>query len=351
MSSRRLRVLTWHVHGNYLWYLSETPCDFVLPVVPSDMHESGSDNPWGHGYGGRGSTFPFGENIKECPFDELKSQRFDCILYQSRKHYESDQQELLSSAQQRLPKIYIEHDPPWDDVTDQCHWFKEANGMLVHVTHFNRLMWHSGNVETRVVEHGVKVPESARYTGELPRGVTALNHLKRRGRKVGSDVFEQLGRHTPIDLIGMAAEESGGIGEIQPTELAHYIAKYRYFFSPIRYTSLGLAILEAMSVGLPIVGLATCELATVITNGSNGYLETDLAKLLEHMQRLVSDPAEARKLGEAARRVASERFNIKRFADDWHCLLWDVAGDSVPRNLSRSRELLEQTETGFEVTR
>ncbi len=360
MNPRRLRVLTWHVHGNYLWYLSETPCDFILPVGGhGDSNRKGADATGanrngpelGHGYGGRGTTFPFHGNVSECPIDELKSQRFDCVLFQSRKHYEVDQYELLSPAQRRLPKIYLEHDPPWEDVTDQDHWFDESNGMLVHVTHFNRLMWRSARVESRVIEHGVKVPESARYTGELPRGITALNHLARRGRKVGADIYAQLTKQTPVDLVGMAAEEAGGIGEIKPTELAHYIAKYRYFFSPIRYTSLGLAILEAMTVGLPIVGLATCELATIITNGCTGYLETDVSKLLGHMRRLADDPGEAKKLGDAARELACERFSIERFAEDWQRLLWDVGGDSVPRRLSQSVNLTDPTREDFEVTR
>ncbi|RPJ39612.1 MAG: glycosyltransferase family 1 protein, partial [Chloroflexi bacterium] len=33
-SSRRKRVLTWHVHGNYLYYLTQAPHDFFLPVRP-----------------------------------------------------------------------------------------------------------------------------------------------------------------------------------------------------------------------------------------------------------------------------------------------------------------------------
>lgn len=31
---RPLRVLTWHIHGSYLYYLSQTPVEFYLPVKP-----------------------------------------------------------------------------------------------------------------------------------------------------------------------------------------------------------------------------------------------------------------------------------------------------------------------------
>jgi len=45
-------------------------------------------------------------------------------------------------------------------------------------------------------------------------------------------------------------------------------AEYRFFFNPVRYTSLPLAVCEAMTIGMPIVGLATTELVSVIRNGT-----------------------------------------------------------------------------------
>jgi hypothetical protein len=32
--SRRLRVLTWHIHGNYLYYLTHAHHDFYLVTKP-----------------------------------------------------------------------------------------------------------------------------------------------------------------------------------------------------------------------------------------------------------------------------------------------------------------------------
>src|SRR5205823_7407705 len=140
------------------------------------------------------------------------------------------------------------------------------------------------------------------------RGLVVVNHLRQRGRRLGADVFEQVRREVPLDLVGMGAEELGGIGEVAPPDLPAFAARYRFFFNPIRYTSLGLAILEAMTIGLPIVGLATTELVTVIESGVSGYLATDPDALVEPMARLLADPAHARRVGEAARRTARARF-------------------------------------------
>ena len=321
---RPIRILTWHVHGNYLLYLSGANVEFILPVDPSGRE----------GFGGRGTTFPFGPNVREVPVGAIPNLELDAVLYQTRTNYEVDGPALLSEAQRDLPRVYLEHDPPQGHPTDTRHWFDDPDGLLVHVTPFNALMWDSGRTPTKVIEHGVFVPESARYTGELPRGVTAINHLRSRGRRLGADVFEQLRREVPVDLVGMDAESLGGLGEVFPPDLPAFEARYRYFLNPIRYTSLGLAVIEAMTVGLPIVGLATTEMVTAIEPGVSGFLATDPLNLVEPIRDLMADPEMARDMGRSAREYALDRFGIDRFALDWETTFADATGRPHPGRAS-----------------
>jgi glycosyltransferase involved in cell wall biosynthesis len=310
----RLRILTWHVHGNYLYYLSQAPHDFFVLSKPERPP----------GYSGRHGHLPWGSNVIDMPVADVRRHRFDCVLFQSREHFETDQHTLLSEAQRRLPRIYLEHDPPQAHPTNTRHIVDDPAALLVHVTHFNRLMWDSGRTPSRVVEHGVIVPPGIRYGGELARGIVVVNHLHRRGRRLGADVFERARREVPLDLVGMAAEESGGLGEIRHAGLAEFQTRYRFFFNPIRYTSLGLAVCEAMMLGMPVVALATTEMAVVIENGVNGYASTDVEDLIARMQELLADPALAHRLGEGARRTALERFHIQRFTADWNRVFAEV---------------------------
>ncbi|HEX2111321.1 MAG TPA: glycosyltransferase, partial [Gaiellaceae bacterium] len=94
--------------------------------------------------------------------------------------------------------------------------------------------------------------------------------------------------------------------------------RYRFLFNPIRYTSLALAVCEAMMLGMPVVALATTEYGTVVENGVSGYTDTRIEHLIERMRELLADPGEARRLGEGARRAALERFGIERFVRDWN---------------------------------
>lgn len=356
---RRLRVLTWHIHGSYLYYLTHARQEFFLPVKPG---RPGA-------YCGRPpGSFDWPDNLHELPAEEVRRQPFDCILFQSRENYLDDQYEILSESQRRLPRIYLEHDPPrWDAAecgietpsngatcnrtsakqdrhsaflvphsallqspTDIRHPVDDPNVLLVHVTHFNQLMWDAGRTPTHVIEHGVKIPAGVRYTGEIERGLVVVNNLARRGRRLGRDIYDRARQQVPLDLVGMNTEEAGGQGEVLPKDLPAFAARYRFFFNPIRYTSLGLAVCEAMMLGMPVIGLATTEMATVIQNGISGYVDTDLSRLLDRMRALLEDPGEARRLGDGARRLALSRFSIERFARDWDEAFRAVTGGSRP---------------------
>jgi hypothetical protein len=319
--TRPLRVLTWHVHGSYLGYLARTECELVLPVREGRPE----------GYGGKAGGLGWGENVRELPAERVRFEEIDVVLCQSRRNWEVDRFEILSKEQLRGPCVFLEHDPPRESPTDTRHPVDDPDVLLVHVTHFNDLMWDSGRTPTRVIEHGVAIPDDVRYGGELERGLVVVNCLERRGRRLGADIFRRVRERVPLDLVGMESKQIGGLGEVPHNELPRFASRYRFLFNPIRYTSLGLAVCEAMAVGLPVVGLATTEMVTVIENGRNGYVATDVESLIERMRALASDRDTARRLGEGARRTARERFGIERFARDWESTLREVAGRGAAR--------------------
>jgi glycosyltransferase involved in cell wall biosynthesis len=305
------RILTWHVHGSYLDSLARTGHTFFIPVGAAGRP----------GYAGRWPEW--GPNVVEVPVEHVRDLDVDLVLFQSRTAWEHDQHEILTANQRRLPRIYLEHDPPRGHPTDQRHWVDDPEVLLVQVTHFNDLMWDPGRSPTRVIEHGVPDP-GVRWTGAIERGIVVINDLATRGRRLGADLFLAARDEIPLDLVGMHAERLGGLGEIRRVDLPAFAARYRFFFNPIRYTSLGLAVIEAMMVGLPVVGLATTEMATAVRDGRSGYVDTNVDRLVERMEHLLRNPDEARELGRNARRYALERFHISRFVDDWNATLAEV---------------------------
>lgn len=313
---RRLKILTWHIHGSYLNTLSRIDHDWFLPVKPGRPEA----------YGGRGPTFQLPEYVYEVPVAEVPQLDLDLILYQAPRNYLEDQYEILSDAQLRLPKIYLEHNTPRPHPTDSRHPVDDPDILLVHVTQYNRLMWDSGRTPTSVIEHSVALNEAIRYRGELRRGLTAANCIQQRPRIAGYDIFLQARERVPLDIVGLQSEAFGGLGDIPYYQLHQRMADYRFLFSPMRYTSLPLAVIEAMTLGMPIVALATTALPDVLEHGKSGYLSCDVDELYTHMQHLLDDQQHARRMGEQAQRVARERFGLERFVRDWNAAFAEVIG-------------------------
>jgi glycosyltransferase involved in cell wall biosynthesis len=129
-----------------------------------------------------------------------------------------------------------------------------------------------------------------------------------------------------LDLFGFDSMEVGGFGDLPQAEVHERMKCYRFYFNPIRYTSLPLSVLEAMEIGLPVVALATTELVSVIKDGENGFIDTDVENLVCRMRELLADPEGARVIGEAGRRTVRERFGLGRFVADWEAAFEEALG-------------------------
>jgi glycosyltransferase involved in cell wall biosynthesis len=308
---RPLNILIWHVHGSYLYYLTQAPHNFYLPSKPDRKGD----------YIGRYGHLPWGENVHDVPVEEVRNLDLDVIIFQLPHQYQEEQYRILSEEQRRLPKIYLQHDPP-NLPTDAKHFVDDHNVLVVHVTPYNQLMWDSGDSPTCVIDHGVIAPKNVQYTGELRKGLAVINHLKQRGRKLGRDIYEAAHHRVPLSVVGMAAEQMpGGIREVKHRDLFAFESHFRFFFNPIRYSSMPLSLCEAMMIGMPVIALATTEIPTVIKNGVNGFCDTRLDVLIGHMEELLRDHELAVELGKNARKCALERFNIQRFVNDWNTAL------------------------------
>jgi hypothetical protein len=306
VNMRRLKILLWHVHGSYLNVLGRVDQDWYLPVKSGDPD----------GYSGR-AGYDLPPSVRDVPASQVRDLDLDLVIFQTPQNYLQDQNELLSPKQRELPRIYLEHNTPRPHAVDTRHPVDDPTVLLVHVTHYNQLMWDNNRTPSVVVEHSVAIDPTARYTGHLERGVTVANGMPRRPRIAGDVLFLAARAAVPLDAMGMETEEFGGLGDVSYPVLHRRIAAYRFLFSPMRYTSLPLAVIEAMTVGMPIVALATTELPTVISNGETGYISCRLDELIERMRFLLANPAEAHRLGDNARLLAETRFGFDRFSQAW----------------------------------
>jgi glycosyltransferase involved in cell wall biosynthesis len=80
--------------------------------------------------------------------------------------------------------------------------------------------------------------------------------------------------------------------------------------------NLPTVIMEAMAAGLPVISTPLGGIPEMVEQDVNGELvpERDPAAICAAMERLISDPERARRLGDRGRQIAQEKFSIKTSA-------------------------------------
>ncbi|MCM0678999.1 glycosyltransferase [Micromonospora phytophila] len=319
-----MNILLWHVHGSWTTSFVHGRHRYLVPVTPDR-------GPYGLG---RARTYPWPDNAVEVTPQQLATADVDLVVLQRPEELDLAEQWLGRRPGRDVPAVYVEHNTPKGDVPNTRHPMADRDDLLVaHVTHFNELFWDTGATRTAVIEHGI-VPPRVEWSGELDRLAVVTNEPVRRWRVTGTDLMPRFARVAPLDVFGMgvaglpdalAAAGSAGLPvtghDDLPQERMHVeVARRRAYLHLCRWTSLGLSLIEAMSIGMPVVALATTEAVDAVPADA-GVLSTRVDTLVEAARWLMTDRDAASRLGARGREVAKERFGLDRFLADWDRLM------------------------------
>jgi hypothetical protein len=315
-----VNVFLWHVHGAWTTAFVQGDHHYFVPVTD------------GRGPDGRGraATYDWPCTTVEVTREMASALPVDVVLLQRPAELDNLAAAWLGGRRpgRDVPAVYLEHDVPQGRIAEMQHPAADHPELLVvHVTHFNDLFWDVGTTPTRVIEHGVIDP-GPRYTGELARGVAVINEPVRRGRVTGTDLLARFSEVAPIDLFGIDAEALATtgctMGDVPQAQLHDAMARRRVYMHPVRWTSLGLSLIEAMHLAMPVVALATTEVPDAVPEEA-GAISTSVERLVGRMRQLIADPAAAREAGKVGREYARARYGLGRFLRDWDDVLEEVA--------------------------
>lgn len=324
-----VRILMWDVHGGYTDSLVAGTHEYLF--LPPDSS-------------GRGGLARYGDsppsNAHQVTAAELRDRPPDVVLLQRLEEIDVCSKQLRLRPGRELPAIFLEHNTPKTEVPSTRHPLADEPGMLlVHVTHFNQLFWDCGATPTRVIEHGVADP-GLRYTGRLPRLAFVVNEPVRRWRVTGTDLLTRFADFD-VDAFGIDADKlpealgSGHqrvcfAGNLSPNQLYDAMAERRVYLHLNRWTSLGLSLIQAMMLGMPVVVLDTTEVSRAVP-AEAGALSTDITELVTATRALLNDPDEALHRGLIARRAALDLYGLPRFLHDWDLAFKEAAEVAVPQ--------------------
>jgi hypothetical protein len=317
-----MRVLAWHVHGSWMTSLVQGEHVYVVPVddgrTPDGL--------------GRATSWDWPATVREVPLERLHEVRPDVVLLQRSRDLELLERWTGLRAGVDVPAVYVEHNTPAGPAAATRHLLADRDDiLLVHVTAFNALMWDNGVAPTTVVEHGIPDPGHL-WTGERERVAAVVNEPVRRCRVAGTDVLLRVAESVPVEVYGMGMD---ALAEHLPDQRDHLhenvrqdqmharLGGARAYLHPYRWTSLGLSLVEAMTIGLPVAALATTAAAESVPPAA-GVVSSDPRVLAETLRRWLKDPDEARERGMAARAHAVDRFGLGRFLSDWQEVFEEV---------------------------
>lgn len=324
-----MKVLLWHVHGSWTTAFVQGRHEYLLPVTP----DRGPDGL------GRARTWDWPASAREVTPEQLRDEHVDVVVLQRTRDLELVREWLGREPGRDLPAVFLEHNAPGLEPGDgpvphTRHPLADRDDIpIAHVTSFNELFYDNGRAATTVIEHGIVDPGEG-YTGELARAAVVTNEPVRRGRTVGADLLPGLAAVAPVDVFGMGlaglheryglAPDRVALHDDPPQAAMHAeLARRRVYVHPVRWTSLGLSLLEAMHLGMPVVALATTEAVEAVP-GEAGVVSTRPAVLWDAVRTYLHDEDAARLAGKAARAAALERYGLPRFLTDWDRLLGEV---------------------------
>src|SRR5919107_1522173 len=319
-----MRILLWHVHGSWTTSFVQGRHEYLLPLTP-DRDRDGL---------GRATSWDWPASVEEVPVDRLTETDFDLVVLQRPHEPDLVRRWTGRTPGRDVPAVYVEHNTPGGDVPFTRHPLADQSDIaVVHVTHFNRLFWDCGRAPVDVVEHGIVDPGQL-YSGEWARAAVVVNDPVRRGRAVGTDLLPGIARSVPLDVFGINVHQLDDALDVAPGRLWTFeglpqarmhaeLARRRVYVHTSRWTSLGLSLLEAMHLGMPVVALATTEVAEAVPPEA-GVVSTQVKALADAARRLVADPEQARLMGKAARVAATARYGLDRFLADWDRVLDEV---------------------------
>lgn len=314
---RPLNILYSNNHEAYSATLAKTGHNFYVLQHPK-FH------PWDAKERSIPENFFF-LNGQDIPSQLKTDMAFDLVLTQNRiDHYPV----MIQLAKQlSCPLLQMEHTLPWPD------WDQKTTKRIgdldcdhnIFVADFSVNAWYQdkGNADVQVIYHGMDTDYWDGWVGGDGKVMTAVWNYIQRDRICGYSLWKEVTQGFEVNPWG----ETPGLSKMADNT-DHLKELYRnasVFLNTTLWSSCPFSLLEAMSIGCPIVTTATTSIPEFIENGKNGFMTNDPVQMKKYLRDLIEDKDMALEIGAAGRETVLKQFGQQQFLDAWNKAFWKVA--------------------------
>jgi glycosyltransferase involved in cell wall biosynthesis len=241
------------------------------------------------------------------------------------------------SDQLNIPLIVLHHSLPW--IPPFGNWNEETTKRIGHlqcdhnvfVSNFSAEAWYHdpNDPNIMILHHGIDTNFFSNWIGGDGKVMTAVQNYPQRDNIYGFSLYKAATKDLKTNAWGNSPGFSKNANG--PDHLLELYKKASVFLNTTQWSSCPLAILEAMSVGCPVVSTCTTMLPEFLIDGENCFLSNDPKVMHERLKQLIDDPILGKKLGAAGRETIIQKFGQERFLQEWNQIFHKVV--QCPRRL------------------
>ena len=322
------KILSFNWHEPYLCLLAQLGYEFqiVEPEVAPGHYRRWDEN-----------MRPVPENVRLITMttaqEMLELGEFDLIIAHNIK-------DLITVKDYSLPKIIVFHNCLTTEIelgkakVNRNEYLEKIDFLLegvqkVFISEKKRQDWGANG---EVILPGLDIADYGGYRGERERVLQVGNMLQERDLMMGYSVSKKIVGDHPLTTLGLnrnlpESRLSKGFQDL----IEHFRSSRVFINTTVEEFEDGynLSMLEAMATGMPVI--SSGNKSSPIEDGKNGYISNDLEYLNQRIDFLLSNPEEARKLGEKAKETVQEKFPLTRFLQSWRNVIEKSALDYLER--------------------
>ena len=224
----------------------------------------------------------------------------------------------------------------WQECIEyERQWLQRATTVFTMSDHVSTSMvndYHLARKQVVRVNGGCNVPASQAAISEQrdPQNILFVGvDWDRKGGPEVVEAFKRVRRQFPratLTIVGCSPPISGEgiqvVGSVPQAQVPHYLAKAAIYCMPSKREPFGIAFLEAMRAGLPVIACVLGATPDFVIEEQTGYRVPpgDVEGLALRLEQLLSNPTQCKKMGEQGKALVAAEYTWEKTQQ----AMWEV---------------------------